>query len=111
MVPLGLDRFNEAGFFAPDGQREGVAIMLPKAFAILFALAGVTCWLAPGVIGGPVFSARKPGARLAFLRCGRGPVHDPVAGRPGALARLTQVIAARLSLAVAFCACAAARSA
>jgi hypothetical protein len=33
------------GFFAPDGQWEGVAIMLPKAFAILFALAGVTCWL------------------------------------------------------------------
>jgi len=41
MVPLGLDRFNEAGFFAPDGQREGVAIMLPKAFSIVFALAGV----------------------------------------------------------------------
>ena len=52
MVPLGLDRFNEAGFFAPDGQREGVAIMLPKAFAILFALAGVTCWIWPGAIGG-----------------------------------------------------------
>ena len=59
MVPLGLDRFNEAGFFAPDGQREGVAIMLPKAFAILFALAGVTCWLAPGAIGGAAFSARE----------------------------------------------------
>ena len=68
MVPLGLDRFNEAGFFAPDGQREGVAIMLPKAFAILFALAGVTCWLAPGAIGGAAFSARESlSARFSSL--------------------------------------------
>ena len=33
--------------------------MLLKAFASLFALAGAICWLAPGVIGGPVFSARE----------------------------------------------------
>ena len=47
------------GFFAPDGQWEGVAIMLPKAFSIVFALAGVVCWLAPATIGGEVFSARE----------------------------------------------------
>ena len=66
------------GFFAPDGQREGVAIMLPKAFAILFALAGVTCWIWPGAIGG----ARVIGslffvvAAALFMIRGRTTNHD-----------------------------------
>ena len=33
--------------------------MLPKAFAIVFALAGVVCWLAPATIGGELFSPRE----------------------------------------------------
>ena len=33
--------------------------MLPNAFAIVFALAGVVCWLAPATVGGEIFSPRE----------------------------------------------------
>jgi len=39
-------------FFCAASERKDVAIVLSGAFAIVFALAGVTCWIWPGAIGG-----------------------------------------------------------
>jgi hypothetical protein len=37
--------------------------MMMRALAIVFAVAGVVCWLWPGVIGGLLFSALTVSAR------------------------------------------------